>query len=774
MGARLPPAIGLTSTALIAFQLVLMQILAIVQWHHYAALIISIALLGFGASGTCIALLREPLLKHFDRVTPLALLGCGVSMSGAVALSQCTPVRFDSLLLFAQPAYAWRLALTCLIYFVPFFLGALAIGLAFTRYPGGIGRLYGANLIGSGLGGGLALVLMGRFLPEAIPALIAILPIAGGIILYGGRTSALTACIALAPVLWMAYHPPALVLSEYKALRKALDLPGSLVVSTRVSPFGRLDIVAAPALRYAPGVSLVFGGQVPVTRAVFRNGDWFGPLLGDSRQAAILDYTTAALPYALGERRQVLVLDAGTGANVAPALARGASVQAVEPNPPAAELLRQTLGDGSRVRVAKTSSRTWLMRDTARYDLITLPMLDAFGGTSGLQALEENYLLTLEAIARMYDLLTPQGLLSVSCWLDYPPRTSLRLIATLAEVLRRQGREPRAHLAAVRGWGTMTVVMQRRPLTPPETGAVRDFCARLGFDPVLLPGLAAKERTRWHALPDTGWLDDIDRVLSLRNLGGENVFNLRPPTDDRPYFSQFLTRRGLVFLKDLYGLQAVPFFEIGYLILILATILLSVLAVVLIVLPLRRTGRPGAAGVYFGAIGVGYMFMEIVLIQRFILYLGSPIHAAAIVIGAMLILSGLGSLAVMRRQAPARLVLAGISGLILLAVFSLPPLLHATVALPLPARIGLALLLISPLGFSMGMPFPLGMSALSTAEIPWAWGVNGCLSVVSAPLAAIIAVEMGFTWVMILAALAYAVACMTNATPPSPRNLQGG
>lgn len=759
MPKRLIVAIGLVSGAIVAFQLSLMQILSIVQWHHFATMIIALALLGFGASGTCIALLRERLVKIYTYMMPICLLACGVAMALAVETAQSPFIRFDSLLLFVEPRSFWRLALTCLIYLVPFFLGALAIGLAFTRHVPVIGQLYCANLIGSGLGGVLAIILMWWFPPESIPGLIAVFPILAGIIMCGKPGWA--ASLVLIPVAWIIWHPSGLVMSEFKALKKALDLPGSMIVSARNSPFGLMQVLASPTLRFAPGVSLAYQARLPVTRAAFLNGDWYGPILPWKPRVheTILDYTTNALPYALAEREQVLALDAGTGADIAQALSHGASVRAVEPNPAAVDIMQAAFGRETRLRVFNSSSRTYLMRDASPCDLIILPMIDAFGGTSGLYALAENYLLTVEAVTQMWDRLTPQGMLSISCWLDYPPRTSLKLLATLTEVIRHRGLEPQTHIIAVRSWGTLTVVAKRTPITPDEAARARRFCDTLGFDPAILPGLEPSRRARFHALQDTHWFDDVDALLSPRREPLPYDFNIKPATDDRPYFSQFLTCRSLARLKDLYGPRSIPFFEISYLLLILTTIQISLFAFVLIILPLIKTGRTGKLHtvLYFGGIGIGYMFIEIVLIQRFILYLGNPIYAAATVIGAMLFFSGCGSFVSSRCHEVRRFILGGIPCLVLLLVFMLPLILSLTIQLPLSGRAGIALLLIAPLAFGMGMPFPSGIAAIAPNDVAWAWGVNGCLSVVSAPLATIIAVELGFTWVMILAAGAYSV-----------------
>jgi len=156
------------------------------------------------------------------------------------------------------------------------------------------------------------------------------------------------------------------------------------------------------------------------------------------------------------------------------------------------------------------------------------------------------------------------------------------------------------------------------------------------------------------------------------------------------------------------------------------------------------------------------MCVEVVMIQRLILYLGNPIYSASTVISALLIFSGLGSSVSARFSKQHRLVLAGIVALILLYALLLTPFLSGTIALPLVGRLILALLVIAPLAFCMGMPFPLGIARLSAEDVPWSWGINSCLSVVSVPLASIIAVEMGFSWVMIFSALAYVLPFMVG------------
>ncbi len=824
-------SLAMISAAVIAFQLALMQFLSLVQWRHFAAMIIAVALLGFGAAGTCLALLRPWLLRRFDSLLPLLLCLSAAGMALAVGIAQLPGVRFDSLLVFTAGRELLKLVLSYGVFFLPIFLAALAVGMLFVRDAGEIGRLYFWNLAGSAAGGALMTGLMWLFAPAMLPGLAALPALAAGLLVLpeglggvadpaapalakgegrggaaaraepgpGGRAAggllrraagrpasgwqpALVAAVLLSAlaVAFAVVHPPVPVLSEFKGLSRSLHLPGARITAERTSPHGLMQRFSSPALRTAPGLSLTWQEEIPGGAALFNSGDWFGAIVGPG-QGAFLDHTTGALPYALGKSQSVLILDAGSLGLVSQAVNRGATrITAVEPHPAVLPLLAgESAGGGDAavshpaVSLQPLSSRTFLSRDRSHYDLVLLPTPDAFGGTSGLYAVREDYLLTREALRQVWQKLTPGGAIGVTCWLDEPLRHPLKILALLAEALEAEGVvDPRRHVAAVRGWATITFLAKKSPLTATDADRVRRFCAELRFDPALLPGLRPEERMRFHGLPDDRLFLALDALLgpSRGRFIAAYPFAIGPATDDRPYFSQFLRWQSIPYLAALYGLDAFPFLEAGYLLILLTLAQVAAAAVVLILAPLRALG-PGrrsrlATLLYFGGLGLGYLFVEICLIQRFILFLGSPITAAAVVIAGMLLSSGIGSLLserLLKERWHGPALLGAICCTILLYARFLTPLLLAAIGLPGGARIALALLLIAPAGLLMGVPFPLGirlLAATAEAEIPWAWGINGCLSVVSTLLATVIAVELGFTWVMAGAAAAYGIALL--------------
>lgn len=780
---RLPVSLGLLSAALIGFQLVLMQLLSIAQWHHFAYMVISVALLGFGASGTVIALTRSWFLKWFDLLVPSLMFASGLAMPAAAALSQSDAARFDSYVLLIDAAQYGSLLLTYLLLFVPFFLGALAVGLILIRYAKVAGSFYFANLLGSGVGAIAALGLMWIIEPTLLPVVMGLLSVAAGLVvvtrryrlwLMPGGLLALLLCVPFAA--W----PPQIDRSQYKDISRTLDLPNAEIEHEESSPYGLVQVVSAPAIRYAPGLSLTYTGDIPVEKAVFNNGNWFGAVSSWNDSTSLLDYTTAALPYAVRRPQRVAVLSAGTLTSAAQALANGAGqVNAVEPHESVVSLLRHELADETDsllyhpdLRVHGVEPRTYLAASDSRFDLITLPIIGSFGGTVGLFALQEEYTLTVEAFREMWRRLGQGGSIALTVWMDYPYRSPLKAVATVARALRDEGvDDPTDHFAALRSWGTMTLMASRAPLDSLDTQRIRRFAREMSFDPVLLPNLRAGERMQYNVLQDTTFFESVDRALAGdERFFDEYAFDVAPATDNSPYFSQFLRWGAISGLAEEFGEATFPFIELGTLIAGATFIQIVAAALLLIILPLRTLGWRGGGKlwtlVYFAGLGVGFMFMEIVLIQRFTLYLGHPIYATAAVLGGILIFSGMGSRISEIFQVRGRL-LAGVAALVCIFVlgytFVLAPLMRGTIGAPLFWKAVITLPIVGIPALLMGMPFPMGLRYLSRRRgdhLPWAWAINNCFSVMSSALAALLAVQIGFIAVMLVAAGSYGVAAI--------------
>ena len=490
-------ALLLLSAALLAFQISLLQILATSQWHHFAYMVISIALLGFGVAGTLLSLARGWVLERQAYGLPMLLCVCALTLAGALGMIQALFGGFDSYLLFVNAREALRLACSALLLMLPFTCGALAIGIIFTTETERIGGYYFANMFGSGIGCVLGLAVLASATPVLLPPLCGLVTVlAAFLLLPGGKRGLnLFATISLCIVAGLIIWPPELTLSQYKDLRRALALPGAKIIHQQPSSFGFLHVVSADTLRSASGLSLNWQNEMSPTAAVFVNADLFGSLPAVIGSNNPHNATTSALAFAIGSPQRGLVLNAATGQAVALAMGHGvAEITAVEPNRAVLGILTKNHANlaetamlAERVNWQAVAPRTWLARDTLDYDLIMLPDIGHFGGSSGLFSLREQALLTREALRKAWQALTPNGLLSVTTWVDYPVRSPVRLLATLVEMLEDAGVTPIEHIAALRSWGTLTFCVKKTPLSRKEIAAARAFAERWAFDPALLP-----------------------------------------------------------------------------------------------------------------------------------------------------------------------------------------------------------------------------------------------------------------------------------------------
>jgi hypothetical protein len=787
--ALLALSIGLLAGAALGYQVLLFRLLAIVQWSPFVATIVSLALLGHGAAGTALALGGRRLLPHFPQAFATSAALFAVTAPLCWALAQRLP--FNGLELVWNPAQMGWLVALFLILALPFFFAACCFGLAFMHVRERIPILYAADLLGAGVGAGLATGLL--FVIPAEEAL-RVVAVTGAIAAGLPATPRLLrlALPALAVAVALLLPADALVprITPYKGLPRTLAIMGAEVVEERSSPFGLLTVVRNEAIpfRHAPGRSLTGTSELPHQLAVFTDGDGMTALTPGADRASLawLGETTSALPYRMTSRPRVLVLGAGGGTEVLQALyhdARG--VDAVELNPDMRSLARDWLGE-SRVRWHLGDARGFVRADGRQYDLVQIALLDSPGGSgAGVQALAESYVYTVEALADYYERLAPGGWLAMTRWEKQPPRDGLKLFAMAVEMLRELGVDPGGGRARISCWPTSTQGGAPRPITAADVGRIRAFCAERGFDPAWFPGIHADEVNRHHRVPQP-WLHE-GAVALLGDDGdaffADYRFNVGPATDERPFFFNFFRWSLLPELQELRGQGGLTLLDTGYLVLA-ATLALAVpVSLLLILAPLAALGQPaGATGrarpaCYFLCLGLAFLFVEIACMQRYGLFIGHPLFAAVAVLIGFLVFAGAGSLAATRLRGRPHAVSWAVAGIVLLLalqMFALPPSLGIVESTG--ARIAVALAILAPLAFLMGIPFPLGLSRLAgqmPAFIPWAWGINGCASVLSALLAALLAVHFGFSVVLLVSAALYTAAVLAWPARPERKPLIG-
>ncbi len=789
-----PPvfSVALIAAAALAYEILLMRLFSIIQWHHFAYMMISLALLGYGVSGTFLVLSRRWLEGRFLTAYLVNAVLFGIGAMVCFRFAQAVP--FNALEVLWDPRQPLWLLLIFLLLFIPFFCAANCICLVFSHFPAQLHRVYCYDLVGAGTGAAAIIGLLFMVSPSTALQAVAATGLlaaavaraeAGARPRWPGLLLVLAAVAVLLPGAGFS-----LQVSEFKGLSQSLRVLGAEQLDQRSSPLGQLTTVASPSVpfRHAPGLSLNTPGPIPAQLGLFTDADSLSVLTrfdGDLDKLAYLDYQSSALPYHLLQQPAVLVLGAGGGAEVLQALYHDASrVDAVELNPQVVELVNREFADFTGalyawpgVTVFNKEARGYVAASRDRYDLIQVALLDSFGASSaGLYALSENYLYTLEAFAQYLQHLQPGGVLSITRWTKTPPRDGLKIFATAIETLKQAGIvDPGRQLFMIRSWNTSTLLVKNEPFDAAAINSLKAFCKQRSFDLVFYPGMTASEANRYNQLQEPWYFEGASRLLGPRAAAymHDYKFNIRPATDDRPYFSHFLKWRTLPELLALRDRGGMPLLEWGYLVLI-ATLVAALLASLLLVLlplwlqrdtELRAGGLRWRISLYFAAIGTAFMSIEIAFIQKFILFLHHPLYAVSVVLCAFLVFAGLGSLLSGRwhRHVSLLKVASAIGLLAVFYVLLLPGLFNALVQLPGAFKILLSALLIAPLGFLMGMPFPMGLRVISDrrpAWIPWAWGINGCASVVSAILATVLAIHLGFRFVVFIAVVLYLLAAL--------------
>jgi spermidine synthase len=822
-------ALLLISASVLFYQIILVRAFSIGQWYHFAYMVISIALLGFGASGSLLAALKRggpntATSLHHPQVTWFAISTTSLAVALPISFWLMQRVPFDPFVL----VWEWRqvLYLGCyyLLLFVPFFAGATSVGLALTSESEKGPRLYAYNMAGSGAGALLAVVALSIARVEW--ALLGAMGLAQGaaIIAFfngkpfvnrGARWLFSAAGVAIMVILTLLYvlYPPKVRLSQYKGLSYALNLPHARLVSERSSPVGLVDIVDSPAIREAPGLSLVAPTDAlpPRQLGLYIDGEKAGAITafdGDTGKLKFLDWMITSAPYfALQDVRRdlrVCVLGAGGGSGVLLALRHAAQeVAAVELNPDVPKLLsgefRHFVGglyERPEVRFHRADARAFVQAARTKWDVIDLSLVDSFAASAvGVGAVNENYLYTRDAFEAFLSHLRPGGVLAVTRWARTPPRDELKVFATAVAALERIGLSPGERLVLIRSWAAATLLVKKEPFTAPELSALRRWAEERLFDTSYFPGIAADQHNRFNVVERDYYFEATSAFLA----GGQRreqffrdyAFNLRPATDDRPYFLHFFRWRALPLILRTFQQSWIPFSEWGYLILVATLVQAILLGILLIVLPLTllhrravsvdplvaRSRDRGSVRLrvlfYFLALGLGYLFVEIVLVQRLVFFLADPVYAVAVVLAGLLLVSGFGSawaarqirkgISAMRLACLAAIVVA-VTGTVF--AFGLHPLLTALLSWPPWARMVLAFTVILPFA-AMGIPFPLLLRQLGQTHaelLPWAWAINGCASVFAAPLATLLALGAGLPRVLLVASACYAVAALLAGT----------
>ncbi len=769
------------SAAALGFELLLMRYFALSYGSHFASSIISMALLGIGTAGSVLQIFRNKLLPRFHRLFPTAAALLGLSMASVVIMAHRVPFNPGELT-WAQSQWLF-LGLNYLLFALPFFFSGFctAIALASGEFPPG--KLYRADLLGACAGGVGVLAALSLLPPQEVLRLLALLSLAAAAVagLYF-RTSRwwkqLTAGTLLAAVFLVLLPSPLLrpLLSDYKDLARLGYLPGTRIMAGTDSPLGRIDIAESPEspIRSAPGLSPLCPHPVPVRAGIYLDADLYGALYSPPKDSSYLDCLSAKLAFLYLKEPRVFIKNIFASAELME-LALEEKASSVTGSyehfslPGLAEQISPETGQEGHgwdsVILEQGLARTVLSRPeragNAEFDLIAFWLSGSGAASLGHSAIDEQFDLTAESLGLMLSRLSNTGILMISKWRHRPPYETLKFIAALDAAVpddRIQG-----NLVILSAPSTFTLLYRKSPWSREDITTALDFCSSRGF---MLEYPAVRDNSAEAA----SLAAQVDQITGpgAADFRKRYKFYLEPPTDDRPFFGRFFRWSSAPELFNLRRAGGAALLQWGYLTKA-ATLALALLAGTFLILlpPLLRRSEAAFRGIrsriilYFSALGLAFLFVELMLIHLFTLFLGHPFLSAGVVMVSFLFWAGFGS-GLCQRFSPGKTLclIAIVLGVYLLG---LPSLLRSLLFLPTPLRLALTVIFCFPPAFFMGMPFPLGIERLQSvqpAAVPWACAVNGVASVASPLLAAVMAIHLGFSFVLFAALLAYVMAMM--------------
>ena len=763
---------GAIAGGILLLELGLTRLLSVTTWYHFAFFSISLALMGLGASGVFVYVARQRLQTWPTR----RLLVLSAAVFGITSIVLMVLFLYTPLAVASMTGDLWALVAANLAGIAPFFSGGVFLTVAITRFAHSVTKVYAADLFGAAAGCLIlipALTILGGPGPLLIAASI------------GGITAAAYSASQWR-VMTIAFAGVAIALIAIQAFQPALDIHYEKGGRIRPSTFSAWNSYSRVAVYDEPHPEWGLSSTVDVEPAESLRMD-----IDSSASTAILTpasrdevdflrYDISSLGHwLLDPEARTLIIGPGGGRDIWASLVFGAaSVTGVEVNSIIVdEVMRDEFFDASSriygepgVEVVVDDGRNFIARSDTEYDLIQASLVDTWAATSsGAFSLSESNLYTVEAFAEYLEHLSADGVLSVSRW----TAGSLRLV-TLARAAFDQlsWGDVAGHLFVAASppsaevGGVANVVVTRAPLTEEDILLLVETSERLGFEVLYAPGQDGSPPSGNETFVALAAMDDLNLVVAGLPEDAS------PVTDDKPFFFQTRKIDSVGDLLDADGAAS------GGIQLTFRLLLLSVALVALfILLPLRfgtdkdpKNESPKLRLLpYFGLLGIGFIVMEIGLIQRFVLFLGHPVYSLTVVLFTFLLGAGLGSALSRQIADPTRAARVGLVGTIVLGLLYavvLPVTLGSGLGLDRPVRIVISFAILLPLAVLMGMPLPSGIRVLSGGDdesvIPWAWGMNGAASVVGSATAVLLALTIGFTGVTVVAALIYSGALATQ------------
>ena len=751
------------AAATLLLEVTFTRLFSVIFFNPLVFLIISTALFGFGLSGVLLSIF--PRLSRFNMDKMLWGLCLAFALSVMVALKVVVgiPIEYSSIWE-GEPLQIFYVLVHYLFLTLPFLFSGMVVALLLSRLPQKVSKLYFADLVGAGLGCFLVLPLVPLLGGQGAVLGAALLGLVGGLFfsLRLGKWSSIISIILLLGVVFLLpgaeRHfslPIRHIFKEkhgdfYKAPQRRIE-------TTRWSALSRIDVI-----------------DTHPTKLIYINGgsnvSFMIPFQGGDIRRLTPRINWRSMPYLLKQSPEVLVIGPAGGEEVLIALSMKAKkVIGVELDPAITHLVtheyREFIGNiynNPWVELKTDEGRSYVRRSKEKFDIIhQIHSVSPVALASGALNLSETYLLTVEAINDYLDHLKADGILAINRW------GVVRMVSLAVEALEERGvANPGDHIVVLEGAGaTSAFFLKNSPFTPEELKIFRRYARPLRYRMAYSPD-SKKENKLYYSI--------IDPTLR-EELYAHREVNLQPVTDDKPFFDHFLRFGKLKLtspeLLDKGMVVVQEHASVGDIILFVLLGEVTLLSLIFIFLPLYFFNRTGLRSrfrwsflLYFCCLGLGFILIEISLIQKFVLFMGHPLYSITTVLFILLVFAGIGSYLSGRLKRPPqralKAIIPGIGGLVVLVLLLSPPLFNLFLGSAASLRFFISMLMLAPLGLLMGMPFPLGIQLVnqhSPRLIPWVWGVNGYFTVMGSILSVVFALSFGFRFVLITASCIYVV-----------------
>ena len=757
-------------------------------------MVISIALFGFAASGTFLSIVntgqigRPHYFSTWKSTAVLIMLYTATTIGSFMTLNN---LPLDYFRMPVEPIQILYLLAAFVLLALPFFFAGLIVALAYTQRPEKTGLIYFATMCGSALGAIFPVLLLPFFNEGQLVIFSAIIPLIGIPLIpdKAGKNQTKSKHRKTSQILWTsaglallfgAIYPLSpygewlirVKPSPYKALSQILQFPDTRIDQTFNNIRGRIDRVTSPYIRFAPGLSLRYMENIMQHEAAFSDGDnqlVFYP--SDAQdQYPFSTFTLSYSGYDLcPNAKSVLVILQGGGTAIPCVRAsKIKDITIVVENPPLAAMVSQHYG----LAVISQPPRAFLAESPRHFDIIHVENW----GTSipGSAALDQNHLFTTEAFRQYLAHLTSEGLIIISRKLLLPPTDCLRLWAGAYEGLKMAGaRNPANHLTIIRNWDTFTLLISKQPFL--EGARLEKFARNRNFDLVFLPGITAEQANRFNKFDAPFHFIEINRLAAAYLRGEENAYfksyflDIRPQSDNRPFPGRHLKWLKIKSLYLTLGSRLYALLMSGEIVVSVVFFEALVVSVFLLFLPLffvrRSAKKPSLAqGLYFFAVGSGFMFIELFFIKKFILLFGDPIISFTAVVAGILIFSSFGGAWAQKKETSVlKRTLPGLIAVLVLTALALDDLMNYLLRFSTIWRYSGAALILLPIGFLMGLPFPIGMRDLldTSMQRAYAWSLNGCASILTSIVSAQLAIIFGISLLLGCAIAAYLIVILS-------------